>query len=267
MSAAGAHGGAVGVPLADLSPLHRLRRVRHELQRRHCTVRRVEVVSPGFVRVQLFSDALRSFTSLSFDDHVKVFLPPSAGLPADAAPAMRDFTPRAFDNEAGTLDIEFALHGHGPASRWAAAARPGDTLDIGGPRGSMIVPTDFDWHLLAGDESALPAMARRLQELPAAATATVLVALRDPADRRALSSRAQLSVHWLDARQPGALAEAARTWPVPAGEGFAWAAGEAAEVAALRHVLLGPLGLHKARVRASAYWKLGRDAHHEALES
>ena len=257
---------ASAAPRPD-SPLHRMQRVRHELQRRRCTVRSVRPLGPGFVRVQLAGESLRSFVSLSFDDHVKVFLPEPAGQPAGDRPTMRDFTPRAFDAAAGTLDIEFALHGHGPASHWAAGARPGDVLDIGGPRGSMIVPTDFDWHLLAGDESALPAIARRLEELPPSAQVTALISTRDRADRRALSTRAELRVHWLDGGEPGALAEAAAVhWSVPTGEGFAWAAGEAAESALLRQVLVGQHGLHKARVRVSAYWKRGRDAHHEPLD-
>lgn len=253
--------------IPDHSPLRRVRRVRHELQRRSCAVRRVRAIGPGFVGVQLAGEALRSFTSLSFDDHVKVFLPSPAGSAALAQPIQRDFTPRAFDTEAGTLDLEFALHGHGPASRWAAAVRTGDTLDIGGPRGSMIVPTDFDWHLLAGDESALPAIARRLEELPEGVAVTAMVSTRDPADRRALPTRANLSVHWLDGRQPLALARAAQAWSVPPGEGFAWAACEATEAAQLRQVLVGPLGLHRRRVRASAYWKQGHNAHHEALDA
>jgi NADPH-dependent ferric siderophore reductase len=215
----------------------------------------------------LAGEALRSFVSLSFDDHVKVFLPPSASGTGDAGPTMRDFTPRAFDNAAGTLDLEFARHGHGPASRWADGACVGDALDIGGPRGSMIIPPDFDWHLLAGDESALPAIARRLEELPPGVAVTALISTRDPADRRVLSSRADVTVHWLDGRQPFALAEAALAWSVPPGEGFAWAACEATEVQSLRQVLVGPLRLHRRRVRASAYWKRGREAHHESLDA
>ena len=248
------------------STVSRVRRVRHELQRRHCTVRHVQALGPGFVRIQLASESLRSFTSLSFDDHVKVFFPQPAGTAAQDQPTMRNYTPRAFDTEAGTLDLEFALHGHGPASRWAATAQPGDTLDIGGPRGSMIIPGDFDWHLLAGDESALPAIARRLEELPAGVVVAALLTTRDPANRRDLPTRANLTVHWLD-DAPGALAKAASAWAVPAGEGYAWAAAEASEIAMLRQVLIGPLGLHKAQVRASAYWKRGSDAHHETLDS
>ena len=71
---------------------------------------------------------------------------------------MRDYTPRRHDAEAGTLEIDFALHEAGPATQWAEQAKVGDLLGVGGPRGSFIVPTDFDWHLLIGDDTALPAI-------------------------------------------------------------------------------------------------------------
>lgn len=259
--------GEASQSLSGDSPLQRVQRVRHELRRRQCTVRRVERLGPGFARVQLAGEALRSFTSLSFDDHVRIFLPQPAGSQGSGRPTIRNYTPRAFDAQAGTLDLEFALHSDGPASNWAAGVRPGDPLEIGGPRGSVIIPADFDWHLLAGDETALPAIARRVEELPAGTPVTAWITVRDPADRRVLSTRANLSVHWLDGRRAGALAGAAQTWTLPPGEGFAWAAGEATEIAMLRQLLVGHLGLHKARVRASAYWKLGRDDHHEALDA
>lgn len=83
--------------------------------------------------------------------------------------AVRDYTPRGFDPVALTLEIDFALHGAGPATRWEAQAQGGQRLGVGGPRGSFIRPTDFDGHLLIGDDTALPAIARRLAELPAQA--------------------------------------------------------------------------------------------------
>ncbi len=87
----------------------------------------------------------------------------------------RDFTPRRYDPAQDTLEIDFAIHDAGPATRWAVKAKPGDTLALGGPRGSFIIPTTYDWHLLVGDETALPAISRRLAELPAR-TRTVVVA-------------------------------------------------------------------------------------------
>ena len=76
---------------------------------------------------------------------------------------MRDFTPRRFDSKTATLVIDFALHDAGPATRWALGARAGDRLEIGGPKSSKVVPDDFDGYLLVGDESALPAIGRRVE--------------------------------------------------------------------------------------------------------
>lgn len=98
-----------------------------------------------------------------------------AGKSDGPMPAMRDYTPRRYDLDTLELDIDFVLHGDGPASTWAEQAKPGQFLHIGGPRGSMIVPDMFDSYLLIGDETALPAIARRLEGLPANRRALVIV--------------------------------------------------------------------------------------------
>ena len=262
------------------SPSLALERVRHELKVRRLRVQRVDPVSAHFLRIRFSGESLRDFVSASFDDHAKLMLPAEPGqalvlpqpgpdglaLPPGAVkPAMRDYTPRQFDREAGTLDIEFVLHGDGIASRWAESARPGDEVGLGGPRGSFVVPTGFDWHLLVGDESALPAIARRLEELPDTARAIAVIETGDADDRRALTSRARLQTHWIDAGSTGALASALAGLKLPDGEGFAWAAGEAASMVAVRRALVEGHGLDKARVRASAYWKRGSVGHHETL--
>ncbi|MCV0438001.1 MAG: siderophore-interacting protein [Hydrogenophaga sp.] len=255
-------------------------RVRHETKVRRLQVLHIEQVSPHFLRVRLAGDALRGFVSASFDDHVKLMLPaqpgtplvlPEAGpdglaLPPGAErPVMRDYTPRRFDGEAGLLDIEFLLHGDGVASRWVGQAREGDEVGIGGPRGSFVVPTGFDWHLLVGDETALPAIARRLEELPETAHAITVIETADAGDRRALNSRAHLQTHWVRSGEVSALASTVRALALPSGEGFAWAAGEAASMVAVRQALVQGHGMDKARVRASAYWKRGSVGHHETL--
>ncbi|WP_439588088.1 siderophore-interacting protein [Hydrogenophaga sp.] len=255
-------------------------RVRHEIKVRRLTVQRIDSVSPHFLRIRFAGDALRDFISSSFDDHAKLMLPATPGqplvlpqpgpdglaLPPGAEkPAMRDYTPRQFDRAAGTLDIEFVLHGDGIASRWAESARPGDELGLGGPRGSFVVPTGFDWHLLVGDESAVPAIARRLEELPETAQAITVIETGDAADRRTFSSRARLQTHWIETGATDALAKAVAALKLPTGEGFAWAAGEAASIAAVRQALVEGHGLDKSRVRASAYWKRGSVGHHETL--
>src|SRR5471032_2126017 len=135
------------------TPLRRVERVRHDIKRRDLQVARVEELSPNFRRVTFTGDSLADFVSASFDDHVKVFFEPAPG----AEPARRDYTPRRYDNAAHELAIEFALHGEGAASDWAAQAAPGQRLTIAGPKGSLIIPVDYDWHLLVGDKTALPA--------------------------------------------------------------------------------------------------------------
>lgn len=237
----------------------RVQRVRHELKRRDLRVLRVEAISPHFRSVTFGGEALAGFVSASFDDHLKFM------LDADGPePVRRDYTPRRFDAAAGELTIEFALHGDGPAARWAEQAAPGQWATIGGPRGSFIIPFDFDWHLLVGDETALPAIARRLEELPAGTRAIAVLQAGDAADRRPLQSAAALSVQWV-ADAP-ALIAAVRALPLPAGDGYAWCAGEAGATAALRRILVEEKGHDRHAMRAAAYWKQGAVAHHENIE-
>ena len=235
-----------------------VQRVRHELKRRDVQVLRVANVSPQFRRVTFGGEALSDFVSASFDDHVKAFFPAGADTVVG-----RDYTPRRFDNAACELDIEFALHGDGPAANWAQQAAPGQRLTVGGPRGSFVVPTDFDWHLLVGDDTALPAVARRLEELPAGSHAMVLMQV-DEADRRVLASRAEVKLQWLP--DSASLLAAVRSLQLPPGFGYAWCAGEASVAAELRRIIVGEKGHDPKAIRAAAYWKRGASAHHENLE-
>lgn len=255
-------------------------RMRHTLKMRRLRVQNIQRLGAHFLRMRFVGDDLNDFVSASFDDHAKLMLPARAGAPLVLAepgpeglvwpagaerPAMRDYTPRAFDTAAGWIDIEFLLHGEGTASEWAARAQVGDEVGLGGPRGSFVVPTGFDWHLLVGDETALPAISRRIEELPGTARAIVVAETADEADRRAFKGRAAVDVRWVPAGSTDALARAVAALALPAGEGFAWAAGEAASTAAVRQALVQSHGLDKSRVRASAYWKRGSAGHHETL--
>ncbi len=239
--------------------LRRVERVRHELKRRDLTVKAVETLTPHFRRVTFVDESLSDFVSASFDDHIKLFVEPAGG----GEPARRDYTPRSFDNAARELVIEFALHGDGSAADWAAQAKAGDRLAIGGPKGSLVVPLDYDWHLLAGDETAFPAVARRLEELPAGARAIVILQAADAADRREFRTAANVELQWVatDAQMLAAV----RTLALPAGEGYAWCAGEASCMAALRRELVEVKGHPGESIRAAAYWKRGARGHHENL--
>lgn len=266
-------------------------RVRHALKFRLLQVVRVHAVTPHLLRITLGGHDLADFESASFDDHVKVFFPPpgverptlpemgpngpvfpdSGQTPVAqpvAQPVARDFTPRRFDRDAGELDLEFVLHHPGPASQWAAQARVGQWLGIGGPRGSFVVPTDFDWHLLIGDDTALPAVARRLAELPAGARVAVVLEVADDSAQIAFDTRAEMHAVWCfrDDADGETLLEAVAALPLPAGDGYIWAAGEALSMRAVRRHLTEERGVDKSRIRASAYWKRGASAVHESLE-
>lgn len=256
-------------------------RVRHALRFRTLDVLAVEHVTPHLVRVTLGGADLEGFHSPGFDDHAKLFFPdeatgaltlPTAGpdgpvWPEGRKPTLRDYTPRRFDAEAGTLAIDFALHVAGPATRWARQAAPGQRLGVGGPRGSFLVPTAFDGHLLIGDDTALPAISRRLAELPAGARALVLAEVDGPADHVALPSAADVTLAWVhrEGAAPGAvpLLDALRAATLPAGDLHAWIGCESAAAKALRAHLVGERGLNPKWVRASGYWRRGSAATHD----
>lgn len=238
----------------------RVERVRHELKRRQLTVTNIEALTPHFRRVTFTDESLADFVSASFDDHVKVFV----AAPDGGEPARRDYTPRSYDHAARELVIEFALHGHGPAAEWAAQAAPGHTLEIGGPKGSLIIPMDYDWHLFAGDETAFPAVARRLEQLPAEARVIAVLQAADAADRRHFTSAAQVDITWVTT--DAELLASVRALELPAGDGYAWCAGEAACMTALRRELVDVKGHPRQSIRAAAYWKRGAVGHHENLE-
>ncbi len=248
-------------------------RVRHPLKARHAQVLRRTEVSPGFVRLTLGGTDMAGFVSAGFDDHIKLILPhpgqERASLPtvqdgrpvmSDPRPVLRDYTPAHYDAARGELDIEVALHDAGPASDWAAAAAVGHWVGVAGPRGSMVVPTAFQWHWLLGDETALPAIVRRLAELPAEAAVTVRIQVRNPADQRPLATAAKIDLQWV-----ASLPDAAEALAIPPGDGYIWGAGEHGDMAALRKVVLAKPGVNPKRMRIAAYWKKGVADHHEDL--
>lgn len=239
--------------------LRRVQRVRHELRMRELQVRRVEPLGEAFVRVVFGGDALEGFVSLGFDDHVKLILDGAPG----GEPARRDYTPRHHDARRQELTLDFALHGEGAASDWARQAAVGQRVVIGGPRGSMVVALDHDWHLLAGDATAAPAIGRRLAELPEGARVIVIAQLDDLAPLELSASRAQVELHRVGSSD--ALIETLAGLELPPGEGYVWAAGEAHAMVRVRDLLLGPKAHPREAMRVSAYWKRGAADFHDDL--
>ncbi|MFE9458804.1 siderophore-interacting protein [Streptomyces californicus] len=252
----------------------------HPLVLRRVTVRRVHEVTPRMRRVVLGGADLAAFTrdgidrpafaAPGFDDHVKLILASDgdvrAALPAQLphgiewTPAehrvTRDYTPRRVDPEAGELHLDFVVHGDGPAESWSASAREGDELWFVGPKSSLRLPERLDWIHLVGDETALPAIGRFLDERPLDAPAHVLVTVSDDAARQELALRDGDTVTWVVA-EPGdaaALEAAVRALPVPPGEGYVWAAAESRALLPVRRYLQRERKFPKDRVNITGYW-------------
>lgn len=258
------------------NPIQRtVERVRHDLKFRMLRVAAVEDLTPTLRRVVLEGDALEGLVSPGFDDHLKLFPPQADGeviLPtqgpdglvfADPRPPSRDYTPRWYDPHSNRLAIDFVLGHGGPATDWALGVAIGGAVGVGGPRGSRLVPVDYAVHLLISDETGLPAVARRLEELPPGVRAVVFVEIDDEGDRIDLSTRADLVVTWV-ARggrkrgDPAALLEALNGVAaiVANPDVYVWAAAEAGVAKAVRASLIDE-GFEPEAMRIAGYWTLG----------
>lgn len=255
-----------------------LTRVRHPLRYRRVFVERVSPLTPRMRRIVVAGAELDGFTSPGFDDHVKLFFPDAAGrLPAPVVgadrlefpegppPAGRDFTPRHFDAARRELTLDMGVHGDGPAARWAATAAPGTPLGIAGPRGSTIVRDGLAWNLLVGDETAVPAIARRFEEAPPGLSIVALIEVEDAAEELPLPSSARVDVRWIHRGGATSIDEVLAAVQLPAGEGFAWVAGERDLARRIRRHFIEVMGLPPGHVKASAYWRRGETGRHEVL--
>jgi NADPH-dependent ferric siderophore reductase len=242
---------------------------------RLATVLRTSRPTPHLVRVVLGGEGLAGFAPGYTDAYVKLVLPP-AGAPyaapfdVDAVqrehprelwPGLRTYTVRAWDPAAGELVLDVVVHGdEGLAGPWAVAARPGDRVQLLGPGGAYAPSGDVDWHLLAGDETALPAIAASLERLPAGAAARVFVEVADAAEEQPLPLPAGAELTWVHRTGlPGeALVTAVRGAALPAGSVHAFVHGEAGFVRELRRWLRVERAVPREQVSASGYWRLGR---------
>ena len=240
-------------------------RVRHELKRRQLTVARVERAAPKMLRIVLKGAELQGFTSLGFDDHVKLFFP-------DPEPSMRDFTPRRYDADTGELWIDFFVHDAGPAATWASQARVGLPLTVGGPKGSSVISkAGIDSYVLIGDETGLPAIARLLEELPSAPRVLVVIEVESGAADYPLESAATVEVVRVPRKAPVAapaheLLAVLRTLEIPVERCFAWVALESQAARAMRRYLLEERGFDKRWVKAAGYWQRGATGSHEVIQ-
>jgi NADPH-dependent ferric siderophore reductase len=245
--------------MQSTTPARTVQRIRHDVKFRDVKVAATRQTGANMLSVTFRGEALRDFVSMSFDDHVKFVFQDAAG-----EQVRRDYTPTGHDPQRGELTLEFALHAEGAATDWARQAKVGMDAVIAGPRGSMVVPTDYDWHLLVGDLSALPAITRRLKEFGPGARVSVIVEIAHVGDVRQFDSQAEVDIKWVPSGDE--LLAAVRALQLPVGEGYIWAAGEAATMKALRAVLAEEKAHPKEAMRVSAYWKRGASDFHEKLD-
>lgn len=241
---------------------------------RRVRVARIEARTPRLRRITLTGDELDGFEVGSPAASIRL-LPPTQGgelvLPTwngneflfddGSRPPIRTLTPLRFAPDTRALDVEVVLHGEGPLSSWAASAAPGDAAAVSGTGRGYEVDPNGRAFVLAGDESALPAITTVIPALPDAATVTVLVEI-DHADARvALPGHPALHERWVErssGRAPGdALVEAVTALDVDR-DTYVWAAGEAAAMQRIRRHLFETVGLPRHRAVVRGYWKRGR---------
>jgi NADPH-dependent ferric siderophore reductase len=250
-------------------------KVPYPIRIRTMEVRGTRRVGAGLIRVTLGGDGHAGFESHSPDEHVKLIFPDGDGtlrLPVENGamldwprpfPVSREYTVRRYDAEAGELDLDIALHPGGLGSDWAEAVEPGERIRVAGPPGGLIVPHTYDRYLLAGDITALPAIARWLEELPRTAAGWAFVEVRDASEEIPLVAPEDVEVRWLHrgdvpAGRSDRLERAVRAVPIPDGDRlYVWLAGEATTLTPLRRWVKHDLGLGPEDSDVTGYWKRG----------
>ncbi|MEU3622291.1 NADPH-dependent ferric siderophore reductase [Amycolatopsis coloradensis] len=237
-------------------------------------VLRTERITPHMVRIVAGGEEIASFRTNEFTDaYVKVhFRVPGVTypepfdlarvreeLPREQWPRMRSYTVRSFDRDLGELVLDFVHHGdEGVAGPWAAAAKPGDELLISGPGGAYAPGEEADWHLLAGDESALPAIAASLEAMPVGVPVHAVILVEDAGEEQSLATKAEARITWLHRGKGDDLAAAVRALDWHDGVVQAFVHGEAGFVRDLRRHLLDDRGMRRDLLSISGYWRIGK---------
>jgi NADPH-dependent ferric siderophore reductase len=219
------------------------------------TVTETSWLTPSMVRVVVGGEDLEGFGAGTFTDHY---------VKCRFGDKTRSYSVRAWDPANRLLTLDFVVHGdRGLAGPWAARAKPGDTLELAGPGGAYTPSPEADWHLLVGDDAAIPAIAVSLSRVPAGVPVVAVVEVAGPDHQQPLESPGDLEVVWLhrarDAGEdPSLQLDAVQALSLPAGAGHAFVHGEATAVRLIRRHLVLDRGLPVGSLSASGYWKLRR---------
>jgi len=238
---------------------------------------RTEQLAPSLLRIILGGEALADYPADAAGAHIKALIPrpgqekphlpvlgegrPRWEVPPEVRPAVRTYTVRWVDTVKQELALEFVVHDHGgPAATWARNAQPGAWIAISSAGSQVEFPATCDWHLFAGDPTALPGIAARLERLPADARGVVLIEVADASEKFDLAHPAGVEVRWLlqsDSVGRGSpLADAVLALDIPATAAI-YAAGEAASMNTIRNHVRQTLGIPRDQVYVIPYWKQG----------
>ncbi len=231
---------------------------------------RVVDITPHMRRVTLGGESLHLLADRHVPgDAIKLYIPEAGSkalvpqyimLPSRKNPfKVRAYTIRNFHPATAEIDVDVFLHGDTVSSVWARTARAGDQVGFIGPRHDYKGDQGASWQVLAGDESALPAIAAILESLPETSRAYAFIEVTDPSDEVPLNLKAQAAVQWLHrgdvpAKQSRLLEQALRSFAWPDGSGYVWAAGEQHAIKAIRRYLLDERQLPKHSIVTMGYW-------------
>jgi NADPH-dependent ferric siderophore reductase len=181
-------------------------------------------------------------------------------LPDGRRPTIRTLTPRRVDAAALELDVDIVIHDGGALSGWVQTAEPGHPAAISGPGRGYTIDRDAPAFLLAGDETAIPAISQLLETLPTGRPVQVHIEVAHTDARLALPIHPDAIVEWHDL-PPGsgagaALVAAVRDASFVAGTRV-WAAGEAAAMQQIRRHLFDERALPRSQTTVRGYWKRG----------
>ncbi len=222
------------------------------------TVTRNESLTPHMRRILLAGDALADFPDDQESGYVKLVL----NGDSDGKPLLRSYTIRAFDPQARQLTLDFVDHGDaGPASAWARRVMVGDTATVRGPGEKKLADPRADWFLLAGDMSALPALAVNLEQLPRDARGYAVIEVLSEEDRQEIDAPEGIDLHWIvnpdNEQENTVLADAIRSLDWLPGTPYPWFAGEFNTMRLVRRYFRDEKGIDKRAMYVSSYWKIG----------
>jgi NADPH-dependent ferric siderophore reductase len=220
-------------------------------------------VTPHMKSITLASEALVGLKPDGAGQGFKLFVPSGPGGQTVA----RSYTVRRMHPGRGEIDVDFVIHGSGPASTWAERADVGATVELTTPKLGFELDADADWLLLAGDEAALPALLNIHEALPQGLPVLSWIEVGDARDEQTLASAADLRHQWLHrgTRHAGTttlLEDAVRHATLPPGKGQIWIRGESKAVMQMR-ARLKERRIDVSSVSTKAYWKLGEANFHD----